>query len=181
MARVLVIRMGMPSLLRLPALGAEGVVHVVIESPRGATSKLKYDPALEAFTLSRPLPLGLAYPHDWGFVPGTRGPDGDPVDAMVLSEGTSYPGVVVRARPVALVALEQKASRGGRERNDRLIVVPEKAPRTEYRDADDLPGRLRQELEKFFLDVTHFQQKEVKILGWESAAKALAFVTAARV
>jgi inorganic pyrophosphatase len=171
----------MPSLLHLPAIAAQGVFNVVIESPRGATAKLKYDPELEAFRLGRPLPLGLAYPHDWGFVPGTRGPDGDPVDALVLSEGTTYPGVVVRVRPIGLIAVEQRAAGGGRERNDRILGVPEKAPRAAYRSADELPGRVRDELEKFFLDVTHFEKKDVKILGWEPAAAAIALVAAARV
>jgi inorganic pyrophosphatase len=155
---------------------AEGVVHVVIESPRGSTSKLKYHPGLEVFTLSRPLPLGLAYPHDWGFVPGTRAPDGDPVDAMVLSEGNLYPGVVLRTLPVALLAVEQNGKAGGRERNDRLIVVPETAPRRMVQSLDDLSGRLREEIERFFLDATYFEEKEVEILGWHPPQAALALV-----
>jgi inorganic pyrophosphatase len=171
----------MPSLVRLPASPAKGIVHVVIESPRGATSKLKYDPGLEAFTLSRPLPLGMAYPHDWGFVPGTRAADGDPFDALVLSEGTAYPGLVIRAIPIALVTLEQDAKKKqGRERNDRLVAVPENAPRTEYRSPDDLPARVRQEIERFFLDVTFFEKKNAVVLGWEGPAQALAAVRRSR-
>jgi inorganic pyrophosphatase len=170
----------MPSLQRLPAIPDPGVVHVVIESPRGSASKIKYDPELEVFTLSRPLPLGLAYPHDWGFVPGTRAPDGDPLDAMVLSDEVTFPGVVIRTVPLGLLAVEQKAPRSGRERNDRLIVVPEKSPRNTYRSLDDLSGRLRSELEKFFLDVTHFEDKALKVLGWEPAASALALVERSR-
>jgi inorganic pyrophosphatase len=49
----------------------------VIESPAGARVKLKYAPDLGGFILSRPLVLGVTYPFDWGFVPGTRAPDGD--------------------------------------------------------------------------------------------------------
>src|SRR4051794_36783772 len=114
----------MGSLVQLPASPAAGLIHVVIESPRGATAKIKYDETLEAFTLSRPLPLGLTYPHDWGFVPGTLADDGDPLDVLLLSEGSSFPGMVVRSRPVALIELEQDGRRGGRERNDRVVAVP---------------------------------------------------------
>src|SRR4051794_27500056 len=30
----------------LPAVGTDGIIHVVIECPRGAAAKLKYEPAL---------------------------------------------------------------------------------------------------------------------------------------
>ena len=65
----------------VPARAAGGF-HVVVEAPRGATLKLKHDPELDVMTGHRPLPLGFAYPYDWGFVPGTRAADGDPVDAL---------------------------------------------------------------------------------------------------
>ena len=51
--------------------------------------KLKYDPKREAFTISRPLVLGLSYASDWGLVPGTSAPDGDPLDAMVLMDAVA--------------------------------------------------------------------------------------------
>jgi inorganic pyrophosphatase len=167
-------RMG--SLLALPPSPAPGVIHVVIESPRGATAKIKYDERLDVFTLARPLPLGLFYPHDWGFVPGTLAEDGDPLDAMLLSEGTTFPGLVVRARPVAVLELEQDARRGGRERNDRLLAVPENAPRA----VPELAPRVKAELERFFLDVTYFESKNARIVGWHGAQDALALVERAQ-
>jgi inorganic pyrophosphatase len=167
----------MPIRGQLPASPGKGVVHVVVESPRGATSKIKYDEELGAFTLSRPLPLGLMYPHDWGFVPGTRAEDGDPLDAMVLSEGTTFPGMVLRVRLLALVKLEQDSKRGDRERNDRLLAIPEVSPRLEYRSAEDLPVRVRQEIEHFFLSVIAFEKKNAKLLGLEGPDQAWSLVT----
>jgi len=81
---------------QLPALAEDDTtVHMVVEAPRGATVKLKYAPKLQAFTPARALPLGLAYPFDWGFIPGTRAADGDPVDALALHDTATYPGVVL--------------------------------------------------------------------------------------
>lgn len=88
----------MTALDELPTFARAGVVHAVVESPRGSTLKLKYDPEIGAFVLSRPLPLGFCYPFDWGFIPRTRGSDGDPIDALILSDAPSYPGVVIPCR-----------------------------------------------------------------------------------
>src|SRR5262245_25454473 len=79
------------NLLTLPAFASAHAIDVVVESPRGSTVKLKYEPTLEAFGLSRPLPEGLVYPYDSGFVPSTRASDGDRVllrcDDGVREEG----------------------------------------------------------------------------------------------
>jgi len=163
----------------LPAFGPEDSVRVVIESPRGSGVKLKYDPALDAITLSRPLIEGVTYPYDWGFVPSTRAGDGDPVDALVVWDRSSYPGVVIPCRLLAVLAVEQNSRTrpGVRERNDRLVAVPLKAPRFDgLRDLDDLPVRLRDELEQFFLAVTAFEGKALAVLGWSGAEAALDLV-----
>jgi inorganic pyrophosphatase len=151
---------------RIGAVPRPGLIQVVVESPAGATNKIKYEPRLGAFTLSRPLPLGMSYPHDWGFVPGTRAADGDPLDALVLSEGTTYPGLVITARPIGLLRLEQNRKGGGRERNDRLIAVAASASRREVSAVAQLPERVREELEQFFVDVVFFEAKDPKLLGW---------------
>jgi len=58
--------------------------------------------------------------------------------------------------------------------------VPEKAPRNEYRAASQLPARVRQEIKRFFLDVTFFEEKHARVLGWEGPVGALAAVKRAR-
>jgi inorganic pyrophosphatase len=176
----------MANLLHLPPRNAAGAFHVVVESPRGSAAKLKYDPQLEAFTFSRPLVAGLTYPFEWGFVPGTLAPDGDPLDAAVLLDVPTnpglWPGVVLPCRALGVVKLTQRRkNQPGREHNDRVIAVPVKAPRAgELEDADHLPARVRQEIEQFFLQVTLFEGKEVQIEGWEGpkAAEALIDSTA---
>jgi inorganic pyrophosphatase len=167
------------SLLNLPTFLDSGDFRVVVESPRGSRVKLKVDPDHGVVTLSRPLPLGLAYPFDWGFIPGTYAADGDPLDAMVCWDVPSFPGVVIVCRALGMLKVEQdsKDRPGHRERNDRVIGVPASAPRQgELNAIEDLPGRVRAELEKFFLDATAFERKNAVILGWEGAQSAEALI-----
>jgi len=159
--------------LWLPASPGEGLLNVVVESPAGATTKIKWDPGLGAFSLSRPLPLGMAYPHDWGFVPSTRAADGDPVDALILSEGTTFPGLVVACRPIGVVRLEQnRKQRDGRERNDRIIAVAASARRHPLRSADELGARYRDEVAQFFVSAVFFEDKAPALLGWGDVDEA---------
>jgi inorganic pyrophosphatase len=167
------------SLLGLPPLLDSGDFRIVVESPRGSRVKLKVDPDFGVVTVSRPLPLGLAYPFDWGFVPGTCAADGDPLDAMVYWDVASFPGIVIACRALGMLKVEQdsKGRPGRRERNDRVIGIPASAPRQgELNALEDLPGRVRDELEKFFLDVTAFERKNAVILGWEGAEAAEALI-----
>lgn len=170
----------MTDLLALPPRDEHGAVHVVVESPAGATVKLKYDPKLRVFMVSRPLVLGLRYPHDWGFVPGTRAEDGDPLDALVVGDTPTYPGVVHVTRPIALLKVTQRKKKGKpgeRERNDRIIAVSTKAFRDDgIEDLTDLPDRVRAELSLLFEMVVGLEQKEICIEGWGDRVEAEAVI-----
>ena len=147
--------------------------HVVVECPRGSTVKLKYDPELGVVVWGRPLVMGLSYPCDWGFIPGTRGQDGDPLDAMILWEGATFPGVVVPCRALAAVRVEQDSEDHSRRvRNDRIIAVPLNA----HRSPATVSQRQRDELGAFFQHVTDFEDKRATVLGWEEAAAATALI-----
>lgn len=163
----------MANLAALPTTTPNGGLNVVVESPAGSTNKLKWDAKMETFALSRPLPLGVAYPHDWGFIPSTLGPDGDPIDVLVLSEGTTFPGLLLQVRPIGVMRLEQNAKGGGRERNDRIIAVVANGPRHEdVRSVDELSPRVLLELEQFFLHIVFFEKKDATLLGWSGPGEA---------
>jgi inorganic pyrophosphatase len=164
------------NLHRLPIFAHDDVFHVVVESPRGSTVKLKHDPKLDVFSISRPLPLGLAYPCDWGFVPSTVAADGDPIDAAVLWDTATFPGVVIPCRALALIKIEQNVpdKSGARRRNDRILAIPVEARRqADLSSASDLPARVRDELELFFVTAAALEGKNPKILGWDGVGAVL--------
>jgi inorganic pyrophosphatase len=171
-----------PDLLALPTFIDKDVFRVAVESPRGSILKLKYDPEHQVMTLSRPLVAGLAYPYDWGFVPSTHAPDGDPLDAFVMWDGVSYPGVILPCRAIGVLRIEQTSPTSHRrERNDRLVAMPAKAPRWDtIQSVTDFSDRIRKELEHFFLAAVAFEGKELTILGWGGPRDALDLVHASQ-
>lgn len=149
----------------VPPFDEQHNLRVVVETPRGAGIKIKYDEKLGCFSLSRMLPLGVTYPYDFGFVPQTLAQDGDPLDAMVLIDAMTYPGVVISCRLLGALQVEERGMRG--RPNHRLVAVPVKAARKEeLRNFGDLGRRMQQELERFFVMSSAFTSKDPVIRGW---------------
>jgi inorganic pyrophosphatase len=112
---------------KLPTWADDVHVYAVVETPRGSRAKLEFEPKLGAFTLAKPLLVGLTYPYDWGFIPSTRAEDGDPLDVLIIHDAATYPGLVLRCKPIGVLEVVQ-SSKGKKERNDRVFVVPDRSP-----------------------------------------------------
>ena len=55
-----------------------------VEVPSGSRNKYEVDAETGQIVLDRRLFTSMTYPADYGFVEGTLGDDGDPLDALVL-------------------------------------------------------------------------------------------------
>jgi inorganic pyrophosphatase len=161
-----------PSLQKLPAWADDDHVYAVVETPRGSRAKFEYDPKLRAFTLAKPLIAGLTYPYDWGFIPSTKADDGDPLDVLIIHEAATYPGLVLACKPIGLLEVIQ-VDRGEKERNDRLFVVPDRAPfEGHLQDIRRMPKRAISELETFFQTTDALEAKHLEFRGWRGPAEA---------
>jgi inorganic pyrophosphatase len=141
------------------------VINVVVETPRGSRNKYKYDEKLGLFRLNRVLFVGASYPFDFGYVPGTRGGDADPLDVLLLMDEPAFPGCLVRARAIGVL----RAKKLGRE-NHRIIAVSNDAKTwANYRDLSDLPRPLLSEIEQFFQSI---HNEEHNLLGFRGVAEA---------
>jgi len=72
-------------------------LQVIIETPAGSRNKFAFDTKQEIFALKKVLPAGMVFPYDFGFVPQTIAPDGDPIDVLILMDEPAFPGCAVRA------------------------------------------------------------------------------------
>ena len=162
----------MTDLQKLPTWADKHHVHAVVETPRGSRAKLSFDRKLGAFTLSKPLLAGLTYPYDWGFIPSTCAPDGDPLDVLIIHDAATYPGLVLCCVPIGILEVEQVED-GKKERNDRIFAVPDRSPfEGNLQDIRRLPGRAIDDLEKFFKATDALEKKKLHFLGWHGPSRA---------
>ena len=131
----------MTNFVKLPTWADKQHVYAVVETPRGSRAKLEFDPKLRTFTLAKPLLVGLTYPYDWGFIPSTEAEDGDPLDVLIIHDAATYPGLVLRCKPIGILELVQ-IQKGKKERNDRVFLIPDRSPfEGDLQDIRRLPAR----------------------------------------
>jgi inorganic pyrophosphatase len=149
----------------LPTWTEDGDLWVVIETPKGTPNKLAFDPELGAFRLTKVLPAGMVFPFDFGFIPGTIGEDGDPLDVLVLLDAPLWPGCVVAARLLGAFEAEQRED-GAWVRNDRLVATARKTPTNDgLKGIEDLDPVLLDEIEAFFVDYNRVEGRRFRCLG----------------
>ena len=139
---------------------------VLIEIPRGSRNKYEVDHASGLIRLDRTLFTATQYPADYGFVPETLGEDGDPLDALVLVLEPTFPGCLIRSRPIGMFRMTDE--KGG---DDKVLCVPAGDPRQEHlRDLHHLPEFDRLEIEHFFLIYKELEPgKSVEGASWPAA------------
>ncbi|TWR25918.1 inorganic diphosphatase [Mucilaginibacter pallidiroseus] len=152
-------------------------VTVIIESPKGSGHKYDYEPKLDKFKLNKILPAGMVFPFDFGFIPGTKGGDGDPLDVLVVSEITGFPGCVVDCRIVGAIKVEQTERDGSTMRNDRFFGVPVVSHLfAQVNEIADLPAAIMEEIEAFFGNYNKLAGKEFKVIGHATAKDAVEMI-----
>jgi inorganic pyrophosphatase len=147
--------------------------EVIVETPRGCRNKYKYDEKNRRMKLSKVLPEGMVFPYDFGFFPGTKGEDGDPLDVLVLSDEPTFPGCQIDCRLIGSIRAEQKDADGKQNRNDRLVAVAEASVLyASIHELSDLEPMLLQQIEDFFVNYQRARDVEVKLMGRGNARQA---------
>ena len=142
-----------------------GLVRVVVDTPKGSRNKYKYDEKLGLYRLSKVLPVGIAFPYDFGFIPSTRAEDGDPLDVLVLGEEALFPGCLVTVRLVGVIQAEQ-TEHSKTFRNDRLIgAIETPVNRPAIQTLEDLRTEHLDEIEYFFIAYNHLEGRHFKPIG----------------
>ncbi len=155
---------------------AEFVITVVIETPKGSAQKYDYDPEKKWFKLKKIMPAGMVFPFDFGFIPDTKGEDGDPLDVIVVSDLKSFPGCAMDCRVIGAITANQTEGETT-VRNDRFIAIPEVSHLfAKINSINDLPEGEADEIEKFFINYNELAEKKFEPLGRIDAEEALQLI-----
>lgn len=148
--------------------GSRDEMNVIIEIPRGSQNKYEIDKKTGMIALDRVLHTAQAYPFDYGFVPQTLWDDGDALDVVLLTTYPLLPGILVRARPVAILPMVD-----GGEADEKVIAVPADDPRfADIQDLSDLNKHTLKEIAHFFETYKKLQNKEVSLEAFKDKAAA---------
>ena len=147
-----------------------------VEIPAGSRNKYEWDDELGAVALDRRLFTSMSYPADYGFIEGTLGADGDPLDALVLVGEPTFPGCRIRVRVVGVFHMADEKGD-----DEKVICVPLRDPLwSEISDIEDVPRQLRNEIEHFFQVYKDLEDKWTETWGYGDRLDAAGVVADAR-
>jgi inorganic pyrophosphatase len=157
-----------------PKIEKDGTLRVVVETPRGSRHKYAWNEELGAFEHKATLGSGLVWPYDYGFIPRTKGGDGDPLDVLVLMDEPAFPGCLLHVRIIGAFEVEKNG-----ESNDRYVacLLPSREISLStdgYETLNDLPALLLEQMEHFLTAYSEQRGNEVRVRGRLEAKKALA-------
>lgn len=150
---------------------------VTIEIPKGQRNKYEVDHETGRIRLDRMLFTSTRYPHDYGFIEGTLGEDGDPLDALVILEEPTFPGCLIRCRAIGMFHMRDE--KGG---DDKVLCIPAGDPRVNHlQNLEDISQFDILEIQHFFETYKDLEPgKSVEGAAWVGRAEAEAEITASR-
>src|SRR5688572_24452383 len=137
-------------------------IEVTVEIPSGSRNKYEYDHVRHRFVLDRVLYSSVHYPCDYGFIEGSLAEDGDPLDVLVVIEEPTFPGCVVRARPIGVLDMADEKGH-----DYKILAVAHDDPRWESASAlDHVSPHLLREIENFFQTYKTLENRQTDVKGW---------------
>ncbi len=146
-------------------------INIFIENPKGSSNKYELDKESGKIMLDRALYSSVYWPFEYGFIENTLSEDGDPLDAIVLTNVPTFPGCVIPSKVIGMLDMEDEAGI-----DYKIIAVPDDKidPRfSDINSVDDLSNHQRKEIQEFFEIYKRLEpNKWVKVTGFESKEKA---------
>ncbi len=151
-------------------------IEIIIETVAGSGAKYKFETGSNSFKLKKFLPLGMVFPYHFGFLPGSRGQDGDPLDGMVISEYKSFTGAHTACRLIGAI-LATQSERGKTMRNDRFIFIPVDSVVFEHiKTLRQFGKKHNEQLKEFFINYNKAENKRFNPVKIISPTQALSLI-----
>ncbi len=157
------------NLLHDISAGSAEEMNVIIEIPKFSKNKYEIDKETGMIALDRVMHSAQDYPFDYGFVPQTLFDDGDALDVVLITTYPLFPGILVKARPIAIMEMTDSG-----DRDDKVVAVPVDDPRfADIKDLADINKHFIKEMTHFFETYKKVQNKDVQVGEWHGKDKAM--------
>jgi inorganic pyrophosphatase len=114
----------------------------------------------------------MTYPGNYGFFPNTLAGDGDPLDALLITNYPILPGTHVQVRIIGALLTEDEKGQ-----DEKIIVVPIDTIDKHFTDINnytDLEQIYLDKIEHFFKHYKHLEKdKWVRVSGYVDATTAI--------
>ena len=149
--------------------GAAEKFNVVVEIPKGCEVKYEYDEEWDEIKVSGIFEKGFSFPFDYGYVPQTRGGDGDHLDVFVIGSKSIASGAIVECRAIGMIELIDRG-----EKDDKILAVPVSDPVSKnYKGLEDLPFDYKTIFETFFKELGIQRNKTMETKGYRDVSVAI--------
>src|SRR3990167_1312411 len=145
--------------------GTKDKFNVVVEISKGSPNKYEYSEELDNLILDWVFTDGFSFPFNYGYIPQTRGGDGDALDAFILGSYPIDPGVIVECKAIGMIELLDRG-----EKDDKIIAVALADPK--YNELQDLSSDYKDVFEKFFAGLEKQKDKTLEIKGFHDSLAA---------
>ena len=142
-----------------------------IEIPIGSGVKYEVDEETHELKVDRFLYTAFKYPFNYGYIVGSKGGDGDPMDVVILSSEAVVPGVVMKCHAVGVLETEDEEGIDAK-----VIAVP--TAKIDplygvYTDIKDVPPAILAKIKHFYENYKTIEPgKWVKVKDFKNAAAA---------
>lgn len=147
-------------------------INVFVEIPKGGNIKYELNKETGVIFVDRFLYTAMQYPFNYGFVPNTLSPDGDPLDVLVLSDQKVLPGTVIPSRVIGVLEMEDEEGLDAK-----VLAVPSKKVDPLYgvfEDITDVPEAIKNKVKHFFENYKTLEPgKWIKVKDWKGKKDAL--------
>lgn len=147
-------------------------INVIIEIPMNSEGvKYEFNKKAGVIEVDRFMNVAMRYPCNYGYIPGTLGADGDPLDVLLIAQAPLLPGCLIKARVIGALEMEDESGM-----DEKIIALPTVKLDPLYSnicDINDLPEIQKKKIKHFFEHYKDLEEgKWVKVTGWLNSNQA---------
>lgn len=130
-------------------------IDMIIEIPFGSNIKYEYDEDISRIRCDRILNTSMQYPGNYGYIPNTLSGDGDPLDALLITEYPLQPNAVIKIKIIGVLVTTDESGQ-----DEKIICVPSDKVDSKFSSINtlsDLTDNTLQKIKHFF---THYKDND---------------------